>query len=642
MNKRPVFDFIGLYSAVLQDCEAYFPNDRVEWNRDRMSLSAHFQSRGVGIATIDLPRLDKALLAAFESGLLSTHGLALGSAKSKYDHRPRLFWGLWSRIFDRNGCLKIDIDPDSIRLLRTLLCACKKMELECAPQYLYKATKEFYDVEARLPISSKIWDMDDVDSVDWHNYVKPLSVTDVADDGLFTSEYSALNGVLSSVQRVADRTAAELGSYDPGSYAFRHGPGAVSDLQSSEYKYSFRNWGQRLEQLFPFDQWGTTSLGLLDRLQSDGLEVTLSEFASRLIAVPKTRTAPRLIAAEPSSNQWCQQSIRDFLYSRIAALRTGIGSSVSFTEQPRSGALALQSSKSRSHATIDLSSASDRVTTWLVERIFRRNPDLLKYMAVCRTRFITNAIDNGSPSLLKLRKFSTMGSALTFPIQSIVFYTICVGVGSYLHPRSSIHTLSRQVRVYGDDLIVPVAWEPLVVQILTALFLRVNESKTFVKGNFRESCGTDAFQGFDVTPIRVNTTDKESDPKRLPSLVASSNNFHLGGFWKTAAWLKSTVPWRHLVPTVQRGARAFGFTTFSGGIAPSTRKSRWNDDLHRAETRVIQPFAKLRVVKQHAASSLLQYFTEEPDPYIEYESGLAVAGVPILRRTWVAEGDLLK
>lgn len=642
MNKRPVFDFIGLYSAILSDCQAYFPNDQVEWNRDRMSLSAHFQSRGCGIATIDLPRLDKALLAAFESGFLKTNGLALGSARSKSDLRPRLFWGLWSKIFDRTGCLKIDIDPDSIRLLRTLLCVCKKMELECAPRYLYEATKEFYDVEAHLPESSKIWDMDSVDCGDWHNYVKPLSVTDVADDGLFASEHSTLIDVLSSVQQVADRTASELGSYDPNSYAFRHGPGAVSDLQSSEYKYSFRNWSQRLEQLFPFDQWGTTSLGLMDRLQPDGLEVTLSEFASRLIAVPKTRTAPRLIAAEPSSNQWCQQSIRDFLYSRIAALRTGIGSSVFFAEQPRSGALALQSSRSGSHATIDLSSASDRVSTWLVERIFRRNPDLLNYMSACRTRFITNAIDDHSPSLHKLRKFSTMGSALTFPIQSIVFYTICVGVGLHLHPRTSVHDLSRQVLVYGDDLIVPVLWEPLVVRVLSALFLRVNVNKTFSKGNFRESCGTDAFRGDDVTPMRVNTTDKESDPKRLPSLVASSNNFHLGGLWKTAAWLMSTVPWKQHVPTVQRGARAFGFTTFSSDLAPSTRKRRWNYDLCRWDIHVIQPFAKLRVVKQHAASSLLQYFTEEPDPYIEYESGLAVAGVPILRRTWVAEGDLLK
>jgi len=116
MNKRPVFDFIGLYRAILSDCAAYFPNDQVEWSRDEVSLSALFQSRGVGVATIDLPRLDKALLSAFESGRLVTVGLALCRAKSKYDLRPRLFWGLWSRIFDRTGCLKVDIDPDSIRL----------------------------------------------------------------------------------------------------------------------------------------------------------------------------------------------------------------------------------------------------------------------------------------------------------------------------------------------------------------------------------------------------------------------------------------------------------------------------------------------------------------------------------------------
>lgn len=639
MDKRPVFDFVGFSSAILKDVQSYLPNDQLEWDRDRKTLLTLYQSRGLGVFTIDLPGLDKALLNAFETGRLSLSGLALSRTRSRRDHRPRLFWGLWSRCFDKSGCLRADIDPIVIKFLRTLLCSTKKMLLGCDPSNLYKATKDFYDVEASLPFSSEIWDRDDADVDDWIRAVSPDSVVDVTHAGLFPAGDPSLRSLLSSIQQVADRTSVSLGFYEPSETHFRHGPGAVSDLKSRDYKYEFRDWGYRLESVYPWSEWGSTSLSYLDRLSPRGLDVEFTELASRLIAVPKTRQTPRLIAAEPSSHQWCQQSVRDFLYSRVRAVEAG--RSIDFRRQDLSGQLALKSSMTRSHATLDLKEASDRISCWLVQRIFRRNPILLRAMAASRTRFITNEIDSHSPRLHKLRKFSTMGSALTFPVQSLIFYVICVGTGKYLHPDMSISRLSRQVRVFGDDLIVPNDWKPHVVRALESLFLRVNHAKTFSDGNFRESCGIDAYKGYDVTPIRVNMSDRESDTLLLPSRVASSNNLHKGGFWNAAYWLGKTVPQGHSVPVVGLESGVFGFTSFTGGHVPSNLKIRWDHDTQVEYIRVPQPYAKARVVKQDTSASLLQFFTEEPDPFIDYESGVAVGGVPVIRYTRVEVRRLL-
>ncbi len=633
MDKRPVFDFLGLYSGILKDIEVYFPFDRLEWSRDLASLSALFRERGIGLFTLDLPALDKALLQGLQTGRLNCSGLPASCRRSKHDLVPRLFWGLWSRVFDRSGCLRADIDPNVLFFLRTLLSTAKKLKVESAPKYLFKATKELFDVDESLPVPSEFWTDSPVIDRYWDSSLSKLHLNDVAHADLFPNGLQDLRLVLDSVQQVADRTSGILGLCSPNDLVFRHGPGAVSDLSSRDYKYEFRDWNDRLDSIFPWDLWGTTPFGLMDRLHSNGIEIGSSEPASKLIAVPKTRKGPRLIAAEPVANQWIQQGLREFLYRRTAA--SELGNSIDFRRQDLSGSLALESSRTGLLATIDLSSASDRISCWLVERMFRRNPGLLTMMSACRTRFLKNGLDKALPGLLRLRKFSTMGSALTFPIQSLIFYNVCLGVGKYLNPRKSYEDLGRQVRVFGDDLIIPVLWEPLVERVLSALYLKVNVSKTFTKGNFRESCGTDAYCGHDVTPAYIGLSDEESDTLLLPSRVAVSNNFFLKGLWRSATWLMTTVPHGHSVPVVGRESGVFGFLSFGGSGLPPGLRTRWDHHLHRFVARVISPYAKQQVRKQDTAASLLQYFTEEPDPYIKYESGVAVAGRAIIRSAWV-------
>lgn len=634
MTKRLEFDFVGLYTAILTDVSVYFPTDQREWDRDIKNLTRLASSRGQSVFTIDLPALGKALDRSLSDGRLTLDGLNLSGSRHSGSKIPKLFWGLWMRLFDDSGCLKFDIDPNSVFFLRTVLYVGKNLEWDCAPKYLFEATREFYDVEARLPVPSRFWDeTDDYDGSDSTTICG--SVTDIIPrEDLYedsTSDYRLLLDLLSSVQLSADRMSGSLGFVEASGLNFRHGPGAVSDLRTGSYKYDFPNWSDRLDQAVPWSEYGCTPLGLMDRLSTTGLDLNSDEWGSRLIAVPKTQKGPRLIAAEPSANQWVQQGVRDFLYQRVA--RTSIGRSIDFNSQEPSREMTLVGSLSGNVATMDLKSASDRVSCWLVERIFRRNPPLLKLFRACRTRYLTNDIDLKQPKLVKLRKFSSQGSALTFPVQSLCFYSIAVGVGRYLHPKMKWETIENKVRVFGDDIIVPSLWEPLVERVLTVLFLKVNQTKTFKEGNFRESCGMDAWMGNDVTPPHVTMRHEESNPRTIASNVAVSNNFFKKGLWHASDWLRSTITDRN-IPVVSQSSGTFGFVSFSGADPRPLRK-RWNQRLHYWEARVLTILAKARKTKTNTAACLLQYFTEEPEPYVKYESGIAVAGVPVKKHTWV-------
>lgn len=640
MIKGSDFDFIGLYTAILDDIRMYFPNDRVEWDRDLKRLISLYEHQGKAVFTIDLPALGKILDRSLADGLLRFQGTVNHSGpRHRKSEIPRLFWGLWSRLFDDAGCLKDDIDPNVVLFLRTLLYVGKNLKSECSPRYLYETIGEFYAIEAGLPPPSQVWDSDGSDVSGFSlGHLSDLAEPRSHQPVLFRRTDGTDTELLDAIQRLADKVSTSLGWFDPSQLTFRHGPGAVSDLPRDSYKYAFPSWSVRLESHFPYDLCGTTALGQ-GEFSTDYDRPKDSETHSELIAVPKSMKGPRLIAKEPTCHQWAQQGIRLWLEDRLN--RTLIGTSINFRSQEVSQNLALQGSEDGSVATIDLKSASDRISCSVIQRIFRRNPILLGAMISCRTRYLRNTVDKTRDSLIKLRKFSTQGSALTFPVQSILFTIVAIAVGKQLEPRRSEESLARSVRVFGDDIIVPNHWEPHVRYALEILGLKVNTTKTFSRGNFREACGMDAFQGHDVTPPHILTAYVESDPGSLGSLVAVSNNFYKKGFWIASNWLASTIPHRirRKIPVVSSSSGGFGFLSHVGSKVPPTLR-RWNTYLHRWESRLVQVYARTTTKKQDHPAALLQWFTEAPPPWFDYESGVAVGGVPAIRHAWVPDEDL--
>jgi hypothetical protein len=167
-------------------------------------------------------------------------------------------------------------------------------------------------------------------------------------------------------------------------------------------------------------------------------------------------------------------------------------------------------------------------------------PEFSRMIFACRS---TRA-ELPSGKIIPLRKFASMGSALCFPIESVVFFIIIVSfrirnAGVRITPRN-VSKYSEGVLVYGDDIIVPTNEAPLVCDYLERFALKVNRHKSFWTGKFRESCGVDAFNGTDVTPTyaRRSLPTNKADVRGLLSLVALANQLYFAGRWTTARFLR--------------------------------------------------------------------------------------------------------
>ena len=92
------------------------------------------------------------------------------------------------------------------------------------------------------------------------------------------------------------------------------------------------------------------------------------------------------------------------------------------------------------------------------------------------------------------------------------------------------------MRVYGDDIIVPVEYVQAVITALEAFGLKVNRDKSFWNGKFRESCGGDFYAGRWITPVRLRKDLPRTlrDVENVVGLVSLRNNLYWRGYWKTA------------------------------------------------------------------------------------------------------------
>ena len=620
-NKSYAEFILGSFDAMLKDCASQYPALTKEFQRDYTRLSSAINSHGVRFAMDVMPAWRKHLDKCLASGRLTRSHMQHFSCWKKEGTVPRLFRGLVLRVFDLNGVIKPDPDIQAIRLLRQLLGAFKRMRVDCGPKARSDAVKDFFRTDLEVRFGTLDWDSDtyfDAEDAGALSFVDNVPTDLASSQGSLPGfEVSSLTyGHALCIQQVADYISANLGHFDPLDSRFRHGPGAVSDQDFRSYKYDFQSWPERLESVFPaadfacanFASWEDTSLyRLSDR------EINL-EIPAQLCAVPKTIKTPRLIACEPTSFQWCQQSVRDFLYRRVS--RTPIGLFVDFRRQELNGDLALAASHDGSHCTIDLSSASDRVSCWHVERLFRRSPSLLQSLWATRSRWIGQDICRYSPKLYKLRKYSTMGNATTFPVQSLFFLSVALGTLCYIRGQRVSDRLMRslgsgEVRVFGDDIIVPKDCAGAVVDALHALGLKVNDDKTFLEGNFRESCGVDAFGGHDVTTASILEAPNRTKPGSIVSSIDVHNNFAMRGLYAACAYIRKTVGQLGLTKfqVVEHGSGSFGWVRTYDMDEPAYKR-RSHPHRHCPQAYVYRLKTNARMVPSEGTAALLQYFTE--------------------------------
>jgi len=361
----------------------------------------------------------------------------------------------------------------------------------------------------------------------------------------------------------------------------RHGPGCVATGEKGNQKWTFKRIYASVQKKYPYYSYypGTTLSAVAEisdlrshwpahtslqkpfRTAGRARHITLASLAgeframerleyptAKLTLVPKDSRGPRVISMEPLEVQYLQQGLMHNLVRAIEAHPLTKGR-VNFHDQTVNGRLALEASWTQEYATLDLKEASDRVSVKLVEAL---TGEYYPYLAALRSH--ATKLPNGE--VIHLAKYAPMGSALCFPVLSLVVFALATSgclTGS----------VSSDVFVFGDDLIVPTQSYQGVVGALENAGLRVNEDKSFVRGKFRESCGVDAYDGIDVTPTRFKTVPptKSSHAQEISAWVAYSNNLHKIGYVNLAAFCREIV---ESVICLPQTPEDFGFLSFRG------------------------------------------------------------------------------
>ena len=204
---------------------------------------------------------------------------------------------------------------------------------------------------------------------------------------------------------------------------------------------------------------------------------------NRIAFVPKTAVTHRTIAIEPLMNVYAQLGLGKLMRRKLR-LKCGLD----LDDQVPNQDMARRGSIDGSLATIDLSSASDTVARELVR--FLLPHEWFERLDLCRSK--VGYLDG---KWLRYEKFSSMGNGYTFELETLIFWSLAISCVQLLELDPF------EVRVYGDDIIVPSLAYDLLIEVLTFCGFTANSSKSFREGPFRESCGKDFYDGLEVRPF---------------------------------------------------------------------------------------------------------------------------------------------
>lgn len=505
---------------------------------DLATIIQRVKHEGDSFLTITLPAFGKDFERCLAEGRVDPCAFpGFGRDRSGFPNFCKGFLGL---VFDRySGEVLQDPDPTAVFAIRQLTLLFSKIQLPCSPAREQAAIDQYLECEYEIHYKET------------------------------TGESADKLG--SDLRRIAYKVAADVFSkvdlvvYN-GEVHPKHGPGSTADRLLGNQKYALLYWPERLESVFPYLDNVLPNPRYFEYLDAVDFVEPGREIPVKVTLVPKTLKTPRIIAQEPAAMQYMQQGIARELVNAIEDDRL-LSHFIGFSDQEPNQLMAQKGSLDGSLATIDLSEASDRVSNQLVKSLFASWPHLGEAIQATRS---TRA-DVPDRGIITLTKFASMGSALTFPIEGIIFFLIVLkGIESQLtHPLTMkfIRELRGKVRVYGDDIIVPTEYADSVIQALELYGFKVNRSKTFTTGNFRESCGREYFNGTDVsiTKVRKRFASTRSCKEEIVSMFSLTNQFHMAGLWKAADYVKRSLE-RLNVPTPVCSTRspALGVHSFCG------------------------------------------------------------------------------
>lgn len=262
--------------------------------------------------------------------------------------------------------------------------------------------------------------------------------------------------------------------------SMRFGPGATtsqSGIVTKGVKFSSRTLDVTPRLVAPFTLSRPVSWPIVDLNVKKG---------SKMTTVPKNAKTDRVICIEPDLNIFVQLGIGAVIRDRL--LKFGID----LRSQLRNQDLAKRAYTDEL-STIDLKAASDTISYEVVKTLLPERWFELLLLPRCDYTSLKGFGD------IPLEKFSSMGNGYTFELETLIFYTAILAVGGEGLELDDVGT-------YGDDIVCPRSISGELADYLNFLGFELNAEKTFIEGNFFESCGRDYFRGHDVRPFFLRST----------------------------------------------------------------------------------------------------------------------------------------
>lgn len=503
--------YTQLVVRTYQDAAARCDHRSSSIDRDVKTLKSRSSTEGMGLFLKALPSLGKCFDKALSSDVpfSNEHSFELSNRVPRH---PRFMGAFWRDIFSNDG------------MVAPYAPGTPEWGIQChAVRGVRQVCYLLYKLRGGHPLESEAEKLDQFVETD------QLLPGRSAEIELTPKTARALESARTIIDVV-------LKGFDPLDIRGGHGPGSVATGEKPWEKMNFSRYYEQIDRIWSYsDHFFANYSHLCDHLQDLEDMETCPVAQSKVTMVPKDARGPRVISMEPLEIQWIQQGLKDSLYKHIERPGLPCTGKVNFTDQQVNRRLAQDNSYYGDFVTADMKEASDRVSVWLVEKLFP--PHISECLFAARSS--TAVMPDGR--CLELRKFAPMGSATCFPTEALTFWALAVASTEDVLKASDLRHLP-DVFVFGDDLVLRKEQLDACRPIFRELFLEFNEDKCCTGRFFRESCGMDAFKFQAVNPVRVKARwSKEPSPAETLAYLSYVNSFEHRGYTRTADFLRKRV-----------------------------------------------------------------------------------------------------
>lgn len=503
---------------------------------DKKTIRTRFQSEGLSFATLALPKLSAGLFLYFETGQVCYPSFVI--------QRGTVHPAFLRRLF-RLACSENEYQVTAIRLIYQIGVLFKKLKGPYPDSVLSKQLTDFVRVDNELE-SLEYFDSD---------------------------LYPILERARDMIRELFSGFSMSSVNVKP-----RPGPGATNDPVAKHLRFRPHVLYTQVDNVIPYvDFFVVNAWDIVHqtKLYRSLYLKAVKEQRARFKFVHKQVGKARGICIEQNEVQYLQQAIKRALYDWIQKHPLTKGK-INFDDQSINAKLALLHSVLLIFATIDMSEASDRIARMLVSWLFQ-DTELHDVLMALSTKWIDLPFEVNGEKTMRTAKFAPMGSGICFPIMSVVHWAL---VRSIIVETQCDPLHIENVYVYGDDIILPSEVVEKVYKFLPRFGMKINETKSYYRSSFRESCGVHAYNGCDITPIFIKNLPVSTHLKPAMSCLAVEEQLENGCYFSMASLMREHVRKAftgYEIPYVPTLSAVFGFKRKHLEVPSVMKRMKEND-----------------------------------------------------------------